>query len=145
VFFGTYRNSIDDKGRCMIPAKLRRELGDECMVTLGLKKTIYIYTKESYTKFLKEHVDNRPLEDEDALALQDFFTNNAVDCALDRQGRVNIPASFLEYAGIEKDTVTAGSGDHITIWSRERYDVERSPAAMDVDALLGKMLKYVNS
>jgi MraZ protein len=144
MFFGTYYNSIDDKGRCMIPAKLRGELGDECKVTLGRNENIYIFTEEGYDRFLAEHILNRPLEDENAQILKEFFTNNAEKCAVDKQGRVNLPQHFLEYAGIEKETVTVGSGDHIAIWSKESYDVERNPKKIDVNALFGAMLKYVD-
>ncbi|MDR1293023.1 MAG: division/cell wall cluster transcriptional repressor MraZ [Clostridiales Family XIII bacterium] len=145
MFFGTFPNSIDDKGRCMIPAKLRHGLGDECMVTLGPDKNILIYTEDDYTRFLNEHILNRPMEDRSARVLQDFYTSNTHSCTIDKQGRVNLPQYFIEYAGISKDTVTVGNADHISIWSKEKYDAERNPLTVDAGALFDDMLKYVTT
>jgi MraZ protein len=144
MFFGTFPNSIDDKGRCMIPAKLRHGLGEECMIVLGPDKNLLVYTEDGYDRFLNEHILNRPMEDRNARALLDFYTSNAHSCPLDRQGRVNLPQYFIEYAGIRKDTVTVGNADHISIWSKERYDEERNPMTVDADALFAEMLKYVD-
>ncbi|MDR2163518.1 MAG: division/cell wall cluster transcriptional repressor MraZ [Clostridiales Family XIII bacterium] len=144
MFFGTYLNSIDDKGRCMIPAKLRYGLGDDCILTLGPDKNIRVYTEDEHDRFLREHILNRPMEDKNARLLQDFYTSNAQRCSIDKQGRINLPSIFIDYAGILKDTVTVGNADHISIWSRERYDAERNPLTVDVGALFAEMLKYAD-
>jgi MraZ protein len=144
MFFGTFQNSIDGKGRCMIPAKLRNGLGDDCIVVLGPDRNILVYTADEYKRFLDEHILNRPMEDRNARILQDFYTSNAQSCPIDKQGRVNLPQLFIEYAGIDKDTVTVGNADHISIWSREKYDAERNPMTVDVDALFAEMLKYAD-
>jgi MraZ protein len=144
MFLGTYLNSIDNKGRCMIPAKLRHGLGEECIVILGPDKNIRVYAEDDYKRFLDEHILNRPMEDKSARMLQEFYTANAHNCTIDKQGRVNLPGHFIEYAEIRKDTVTVGNADHISIWSREKYDVEMSPLTVDAAALFADMLKYVN-
>jgi MraZ protein len=128
----------------MIPAKLRSELGDDCKVTLGRNENIYIFSEEGYDRFLEEHVLNRPFEDENAQILKEFFTSNAEKCAVDKQGRVTLPRNFLEYADIEKETVTVGNGEYIAVWSKAKYDAKRNPKAIDVNALFGAMLKYVD-
>jgi MraZ protein len=144
MFRGTYLNSIDDKGRCMIPAKLRQELGDECVITIGPDKDIRLYPEEEHDRFMREHILNRPMEDKSARILHNFYANNSYNCTLDKQGRVNLPAQFIEYAGIRKDTVTAGNADYVAIWSREKYDDEMNPLKVDTSALFTEMLKYVN-
>jgi MraZ protein len=144
MFFGTYHNSIDGKGRCMIPAKLRGELGDECFVVPGMDRNILIYKADDYKRFLDEHVLNRPLEDPSARRLRDLYTQN-MPVTIDRAGRVNLPQNLIDYAGIEKETVTTGNADHITIWSREIFDRERNPLNTDIGALFEDMLKYAGS
>jgi MraZ protein len=128
----------------MIPAKLRHGLGDECTVALGPDKNILVYTEEEYRRFLNEHILNRPFEDRSARKLRDFYTQNVSACQIDKQGRINLPQTFIEYAGITKETVTVGNADHIAIWSKEKYDEEMNPLTVDTDALFEEMLKYVD-
>jgi MraZ protein len=128
----------------MIPSKLRQGLGDECIAALGPDSEVRVYREEDYMKFLNEHVLNRPMEDKNARKLRAFYTANAHTCAIDKQGRINLPQSLIENAGIQKDTVTAGNADHIGIWSKERYDAEMNPQVIDAGALFESMLKYAN-
>jgi MraZ protein len=144
MFLGTYHNSIDNKGRCMIPAKLRYGLGDECIVMPGPDKNIRIYKEEEFDRFLKDQILNKPVGDRKARKLHDLYTGNAHSCAIDKQGRVNLPQHFIDYAGIQKDTVTTGNADHISIWSKEKYEAEMSLQVVDIDALFEEMLKYPN-
>jgi MraZ protein len=126
----------------MLPAKLRDGFGSECMVVLGPDRNIRIYETEEYYRFMNEHVLNRPMEDPEARALQEFYTSNARECAIDKQGRINLPQYFIDYAEIKKETVTVGNATYISIWSKERYDAERNPMTVDAGALFEKMLKY---
>ncbi len=57
-----------------------------------------------------------------ARELKRFFFNNSFDVELDSANRLMIPAPLLEYAGLEKDVVVAGSGECIELWDRAAYD-----------------------
>ncbi|MDR1028767.1 MAG: division/cell wall cluster transcriptional repressor MraZ [Clostridiales Family XIII bacterium] len=144
MFFGTFQNSIDDKGRCMIPSKFRNELGETCMLVMGADKCLYIYTVEAYKRFLDEHLLNRPFEDKSARKLKRFYAANSRDCDIDKQGRINLPQKFINFAGIVKETVTLGNIEHVEIWSKERYESEMDSESIDPDALFADMLKYVD-
>jgi MraZ protein len=128
----------------MLPAKLRDGFDGECMVVLGPDRNIRLYGKDEYLRFLREHVLNRPMEDPDARELHEFYTTNARECAIDKQGRVNLPPKYINYADIKKETVTVGNATYVSIWSKERYDASRNPITTDVSALFKKMLKYDN-
>jgi MraZ protein len=65
------------------------------------------------------------------------------DCKVDGQGRVKLSQLLIDYAGIEKETVTVGNIDNILIWSKERYDEARNPLNKDIGALVADMMKYV--
>ena len=48
MFMGEYHHTIDEKGRIIIPSKLREELGEEFIVTKGLDGCLFIYPKEEW-------------------------------------------------------------------------------------------------
>ena len=50
MFMGEYNHTIDTKGRMIIPAKIREQLGDLCIVTKGLDDCLAIYTQEAWKK-----------------------------------------------------------------------------------------------
>lgn len=51
MFLGEYNHSIDAKGRLIVPAKFREELGENFIVTKGLDGCLYIYPDEEWKKF----------------------------------------------------------------------------------------------
>ena len=54
MFMGTYDHSIDAKGRVIVPAKFREELGDSFVVTLGLDGCLFVYPQEDWEDFVKQ-------------------------------------------------------------------------------------------
>ncbi len=45
----------------------------------------------------------------------------AVDCSLDKQGRIMIPANLRQYAALNKEAMIVGVSNRIEIWSPERW------------------------
>jgi MraZ protein len=143
LFIGNYPNSIDAKGRCMVPAKFRHGVGERCFLVKGFDQCLYMYTEEGYKRYADTHINNRPLEDAEASDLQFFFYSNSREVELDGQGRINLPQDFIDHAAIKKEMVNIGFGDRIEIWSKERYEAKVSSTLKDPKKLLGSMLKYV--
>ena len=120
MFMGTYEHSIDTKGRVIIPAKFREQLGDSFVVTLGLDGCLLVYPESEWQDFVKE-LRELPGSKE-ARKLQRYFMAGAAPCDVDKQGRVLIPANLREKAGLEKDIVFVGVMSKIEIWSKEHWD-----------------------
>jgi MraZ protein len=51
------------------------------------------------------------------------FLSGASDEAVDRQGRVTIPATLRNYAGLSRDCTVIGAGQRVEIWDTEAWDV----------------------
>ncbi|CDE44090.1 protein MraZ [Clostridium sp. CAG:411] len=120
MFMGEYNHSIDAKGRIIVPAKFREELGDEFVVTLGLDGCLFLYPNAEWEEFvaqLKQLPGNRQ-----ARQLQRYFLAGAVNCEVDKQGRILIPAKLREHAKLEKEVVFVGVLGKIEIWSKEQWD-----------------------
>ena len=130
MFMGTFEHSIDPKGRVIIPAKLRDELGDSFVVTVGLDGCLYAYPMdewESLSTRLKELPGNR-----ETRAFQRAFMANAATCDCDKQGRTLIPANLREKVGIDKEVVFIGVLGKVEIWSKERYESGNDTADLDM-------------
>ena len=120
MFMGEYNHSIDAKGRIIVPAKFREELADEFVVTLGLDVCLFLYPNAEWEEFvaqLKQLPGNRQ-----ARQLQRYFLAGAVNCEVDKQGRILIPAKLREHAKLEKEVVFVGVLGKIEIWSKEQWD-----------------------
>lgn len=135
MFMGEFNHSIDTKGRIIVPARFREELGEEFVVTLGLDGCLFLYPNMEWQEFvdkLKQLPGNR-----EARQLQRYFLAGAVTCEVDKQGRILIPAKLREHAQIEKEVVFVGVLGKIEIWSKERW--EENNDFGDVEAIAENM------
>ena len=130
MFMGEYSHTIDAKGRMIIPSKFREELGEEFVLTKGLDGCLSIYPKDEWKNF-EEKLKALPLNDKNARAflrffvasatMCRFFVASATMCELDRQGRVLVPQTLREFAGLSKDVVLTGNLTRIEVWSKEKW------------------------
>lgn len=118
---GEFQHNIDAKGRIIVPSKFRDQLGDSFVVTRGLDQCLFVYPMEEWN-ILEEKLKKLPLTKKDARAFTRFFFSGAVECEIDKQGRINIPQSLRNYAGIEKECVVIGVSNRIEIWSSEQWE-----------------------
>lgn len=121
MFMGEYHHSIDNKGRLIIPAKFREDLGEMFIITRGLDQCLFGYPLSEW-KILEEKLKGLPLTKKDARAFTRFFFSGATESELDKQGRVNLPAPLLQYAKLEKDCVILGVSNRIEIWSKQIWE-----------------------
>ena len=125
MFMGEYSHSIDAKGRLIIPSRFRDELGDDFVLTKGLDGCLSIYPQNEWEAF------EQKLR---ALPFTRFFVASAAPCELDKQGRILVPATLREYAGLEKDVVLTGNINRIEIWSKRKWSENSNYDDMDAIA-----------
>lgn len=130
MFIGEYRHSIDEKGRLIVPAKLREQLGREFIATKGLDKCLYLYPMDEW-KNVENQLRQKVMTDPDSRRIVRFFLAGAVPCELDKQGRVLIPNQLREFAGIEKDVVLAGMLSRLELWDESAWAEANTVGDMD--------------
>jgi MraZ protein len=128
MFMGEYQHSIDEKGRLIIPAKFRDALGTGFVLTRGLDHCLFVYPRNEW-EILEAKLKALPLTRSDARQFVRFFFSGATECELDKQGRINIPATLRQYASLEKDCVIIGVSNRVEIWASERWDAYSQDAA----------------
>lgn len=129
MFMGEYNHSIDTKGRIIVPAKFREQLGEEFVVTQGLDGCLFVYPNNEWESFVSE-LKNLPGSKE-ARQLQRYFMAGAASIEVDKQGRILIPSKLREQAQLEKDIVFVGVLNKIEIWSKERWEANNTFDNMD--------------
>lgn len=132
MFMGEYSHTIDTKGRLIIPSKFREELGETFVVTKGLDGCLFVFSDEEWKAF-EIKLKSLPLTNKNARQFARFFVAGATPCELDKQGRILLPATLREFAGLEKDVVLTGMLNRIEIWSKEKWNENNSldDVAMD--------------
>ena len=120
MFMGEYNHTIDDKGRIIIPSKLRNNLGNNFIITRGLDGCLFIYSSSEWTNIINKY---KSLPDtKDKRSFMRVFLSGATICEYDRQGRINIPSSLVSYAKLNRECIIVGVFDRLEIWSKESWD-----------------------
>ena len=120
MFMGEYNHTIDAKGRLIIPSRVRELLGEEFVLTRGLDGCLSIYPMDEWAAF-EEKLRALPLTNKDARTFSRFFVAGATTCQLDKQGRILVPQTLRQFAGLEKDVVLTGNLNRIEVWSKEKW------------------------
>jgi MraZ protein len=136
MFMSEYNHTLDTKGRLIIPTKYREELGSEFVVTKGFDGCLYAFPPSAWEEF-QGKLNKLPVNRADARKLIRFFVAGAAVCELDRQGRILVPGTLREFAGLEKDVVLAGSNNRVEIWSKDRWT--EINAVDDINAIAEQM------
>lgn len=130
MFMGEYNHTVDTKGRLIIPSRFRDELGDEFVVTKGLDGCLFVFPNNEWQAF-EEKLKTLPLTNKSARQFARFFVAGATPCELDKQGRILLPGTLREFAGLEKDVVLTGMLNRIEIWSKSKWNENNSYDDMD--------------
>jgi len=141
VFKGTYRHRIDGKGRLPVPAVFRRalrEAGADAVVVTVLDQCLAAYPPAEWAG-LEAQLRGLPAFSRPVKALTRLLASRAVDCPLDVQGRILLPAPLRAAARLGREAVLAGVLGRFEIWEPEAWatflsDSERvlDDAALDV-------------
>jgi MraZ protein len=121
MFIGEFQATIDEKGRISIPAKFRPQLKNKVVVTRGLDSSLFLYTLDEWKK-LAEKLASLPISTANTRAFSRLMLAGAMDCDIDKQGRITLPGYLKEFAKIHKKLVFAGLYNRVEIWSSDLWD-----------------------
>lgn len=115
VFLGTHTPRLDEKGRLILPAKFRDELSTGLVLTKGQERCLYVFPILEFTR-ITEALRTAPVTQKAVRDYSRVFFASASDEELDKQGRVTIPPSLRDYAGLQRDCVVIGANTRLEIW-----------------------------
>lgn len=128
MLFGEYQHNIDEKGRMIMPAKFRDDLGDSFILTKGLDNCLAVYSKKEW-QAIEGQIRSLPLSK--SRDLQRFWFSGAAEVEPDKQGRILIPANLRSYAELTKDVVVIGVSNRAEIWDKDRWENQAGTLTAD--------------
>lgn len=130
MFRGSSSHTCDQKGRLIVPSRFREVIEGEknaedqkarVMTTVGPVPCLYVYAQSEWDIFEQQLTDS---QSPNSSEIRRFFLGNAQECECDRQGRILIPKSLRDYAGIDRDVMLVGMRYRFEIWSLENWNRE---------------------
>ncbi len=121
MLIGEYEHSLDVKGRLIMPAKLRQDMGEKFIITKGLDGCLFAFSQQEWLNF-ETKLKTLPLSDKNARNFVRFFLSGATECELDKQGRFLIPNNLRMAATLEKEVVIIGVGTRLEIWNKQIWN-----------------------
>ena len=126
MFRGQFSHSVDAKGRVSLPARFRDVLvadGDARFVLTPavFDPCLHLYPMKAWEEFERK-VSELPSLDDNVVRFRRMYVSAAVECEIDRAGRILVPPHLREKAELGKDALWAGMGTILELWSKSRWD-----------------------
>ena len=138
MLIGEYEHSLDVKGRVIMPAKLREDMGEKFILTKGLDGCLFGFSQNEWANF-EEKLKTLPLTNKNARDFVRFFLSGATECEMDKQGRFLVASNLREYASMDKEVVVIGVGNRIELWNKEKWIKHNSDENISADEIAEKM------
>lgn len=141
---GEYHNSLDEKGRLLIPSRVRSEIaGNLLIVTQGVDKCLWLFPPEEWKRISENLMASTSIFQARARLIQRRIIAPAQETEIDKLGRINISQSLREYAGLSKDAVILGIKNYLEIWDETVYRdywTDKEPEFQEAAEELGKIV-----
>jgi transcriptional regulator MraZ len=124
MFRGCFEHTVDSKGRVSVPSKFRDIIADRydgsLVLAMDYDKCITVYPLEEWER-LEEKIKTLSMMKQEVKDFRRFLLSSATECELDKQGRILIPQTHREHAGIAKSVMLVGIIDKIEIWDAKAW------------------------
>jgi len=127
MFFGEYPYKVDEKGRVPLPPKFRRQMKEGVILAKGIEKCITVYPIEEW-KRLSDSLAAKAVTPANLRKLNRAIFGSAFSASFDGQGRITLPFSQREYAGIGDTAIVVGANTCVELWSEDEWKAEKTSA-----------------
>jgi len=136
LFRGANRLTLDAKGRLAIPTRFRDRLRESCasqlVVTIDKDRCLLIYPLPEWQE-IERKLMKLPSFNKAARNLQRLLVGHATEVEMDAQGRVLLPTTLRDFAGLDKHTMLIGQGNKFELWDEEQWNAQRESGLEDLD------------
>jgi MraZ protein len=132
MFIGEYRHTFDTKNRISLPARFRKDLGKSVVVTRGLDRCLFVFSKAAW----KEHAAKMAAHSSGnraGRALSRLSLAGAAEADVDGAGRILIPDYLKSYAGLSVRSAVVGVNDRVEVWDEKAWTAYTKAMERDAD------------
>ncbi|WP_412990080.1 division/cell wall cluster transcriptional repressor MraZ [Pediococcus siamensis] len=141
MFMGEYQHSLDSKGRLIVPAKFREDLGTDFVITRGLDGCLFGYPLSEW-QHIQDNLKKLPLNKRNNRAFVRFLFADATQCNFDKQGRINIPKQLREHAKLTKKCVLVGVSNRFEIWDEDQWNAVTADTEENFDDIAENLIDF---
>lgn len=141
MFLGEYNHALDIKGRLIVPAKFRDDLGDRCVITKGLDGCLFVYPMAQWDELFAK-LQALPMTKRDVRTFVRTFLAGAAEVECDKQGRIGLPQNLQAYASLEKNVMVIGVADRLEIWSEDKWNAYQEESDSSFEQLAELMDQF---
>ncbi|NIR28613.1 MAG: division/cell wall cluster transcriptional repressor MraZ [Gammaproteobacteria bacterium] len=149
MFRGEHSLSLDDKGRLAVPSRYRDRLLETCagklVVTIGLlERCLAAYPFASWQQ-IEDDLRSLPALDRKAQAISHLLIGHATECDMDNHGRILIPQSLRDFAGLDRRVKLIGQVNKFELWDESAWTARREELLGQVSDLLAQPSEALRS
>ena len=131
MLLGTFTHSLDSKGRLIVPAGMREDLGDHFYLCMGMdERSLYFYSSQKFQEFASKLL-SLSSTDKNVRRFKENFFSLSSPADIDSQGRIVVTKELREHAGLSKDVLIRGAGDYAVLTASERIQPSLTQEELD--------------
>ena len=137
MFVGSYSLRLDEKGRLALPVRFRDQVADGMVIKKGQERCVYGLTMTRVAEQSRAAAAMAPADTAEARMRARLSFGSMVEVEPDKAGRITIPASLRQYAGLDRDVVVVGVDTRFEIWDAATWDAyvaEQEAAYADMES-----------
>ena len=143
---GEFHITLDDKGRLLVPARVRSEVrGNTLVVTRNIDKCLWIFPPEDWREFSTKLMSvSSPLSQRGRL-LQRRIIAPAQEVEIDKTGRINVPISLQESVQLNKECTLLVMERYMELWDAtayQSYEQESEAELQEAAEELGGLVSF---
>ena len=135
MLIGEYNHTLDDKNRVSLPAKFRKEMGKSVVLAPGFDNCVSVFTVSEWKKFAEQLASESSQLERDRRKLNRVWFGQASQVDVDSLGRILVPETLKDRAGLKTKVVVIGVQDRAEIWNEESWSAYKRAAEQEADVL----------
>ena len=138
-FSGKNYYALDSKGRIPIPPAIKEILSSNYSMKLvfvnsEFDKCLCAYPVDEWNRLI-EKVKGMPQTSDAVKYYMRRVIGSAVECDIDKQGRVLIPAALRVDSYLTDEVVLVGLGNKLEIWDKKEFENVADPSKLDKETI----------
>jgi len=119
---GEHRVALDEKGRLLLPTKIRGEIpGEQMVLTKGIDQCLWLFPQEQWLKISKSILESTSMFSNTGRMIQRRIIAPAMEIELDKTGRISVTPMLREHGQLKKECIILGIRNYLEIWDEDLY------------------------